>query len=287
LQRAEAGAFFQLGGRPNKISVSDRPWKITVVDGCSDAEDTVMIAGETSQCRVQVDVDKLKNSLNYIYPHLAATAFPSKQTATQLKGRQKDQEAAENTEIPKIHYHNWRKPSFAQDAAVSATSFGNAVHGIMQYICYEKCMDLNGVKDELQRLANSDLLDKEMVNLMEPEMIWRFFDSPMGRKVRSSDNVLREFKFSILDDASYYESGLRDDKILLQGVVDCALIEPEGITVLDFKTDKVSSETIHAIADSYKIQVQTYARALSKIFQRDILSSQLYFFRTGTFIEIL
>lgn len=287
LQKMEAGPLFALGGRPDNLIISERPWNIKVVDGVLNTGTGFADDSETASAGVHLDVDKIRKSLNFAYPHMAATAFPSKQTATQLKGRQKDQEAAENTEIPKIHYHNWRKPSFAQDAAVSATSFGNAVHGIMQYICYEKCMDLNGVKDELQRLANSDLLDKEMVNLMEPEMIWRFFDSPMGRKVRSSDNVLREFKFSILDDASYYESGLRDDKILLQGVVDCALIEPEGITVLDFKTDKVSSETIHAIADSYKIQVQTYARALSKIFQRDILSSQLYFFRTGTFIEIL
>lgn len=286
LQRAEAGAFFQLGGRPNKISVSDRPWKITVVDGCSDAEDTVMIAGETSQCRVQVDVDKLKNSLNYIYPHLAATAFPSKQTATQLKGRQKDQEAAENAGLPKVTYRNWRKPSFVEEDKSSSVSFGNTIHAIMQHICYDKCVDLLGVEKELSRLSQAQLIDSKSISKVDPEMIWNFFQTPMGQKLRQASNVIREFKFSILDDAEFYLPEILDDKILLQGVVDCAIIDSDGITVLDFKTDSVTSETLQTMADSYKLQVLTYARALAKIFQKEVISSQLYFFKTGTFVEV-
>ena len=287
LQKMEAGALFALGGRPDNLTISRQPWKITVVDGVTDSAAEGGDNSEKCSEEAYFDVEKIRKSLQFAYPHMGATAFPSKQTATQLKGRQKDQEAAENTELPKTHYQNWRKPSFDRDSTASSTSFGNAVHGVMQYICYEKCTDLNGVREELQRLAKSDLMDAEIVKRIDPEMIWRFFDSPMGKKVRGANHVLREFKFSILDDAAYYEPGLTDDKILLQGVADCAIIAPEGITVLDFKTDKVSSETIHAVAESYKIQVQTYARALSRIFQKDILSSQLYFFRTGTFIEIL
>ena len=53
------------------------------------------------------------------------------------------------------------------------------------------------------------------------------------------NDVIREFKFSLLADASIFAENLYDEKILLQGVVDCALIEPDGITIIDFKTDFV------------------------------------------------
>ena len=35
-----------------------------------------------------------------------------------------------------------------------------------------------------------------------------------------------------------------DGKILMQGVVDCAIIEDDGVTVLDFKSDYVKSKEI-------------------------------------------
>lgn len=286
LQRAEAGVFFRLCGRPNTLSVSDHPWKITVEDGNSRSENVTHIEADTSECKIQVDITKLKNSLSFIYPHSAATAFPSKQTATQLKGRQKDQEAAENASLPRVTYRSWRKPSFAEEEKLSSVSFGNTVHAIMQHICYDKCLDLSGVQKEFERLSQIQLIDAKSISAVDPEMIWKFFQTPIGQKLCQASNVIREFKFSILDDAGHYMPEITDDKILLQGVVDCAIIEPEGITVLDFKTDRVASENVQAAADSYKLQVQTYARALSKIFQKNIISSQLYFFRTGTFVEV-
>ena len=169
---------------------------------------------------------------------------------------------------------------------MSSVSFGNTVHAIMQHICYEKCGDLAGVEEEFMRLSQTQLIDSNSISSVEPEMIWNFFQTPMGQKLCRASHVIREFKFSILDDAEHYMPEISDDKILLQGVVDCAIIEPEGITVLDFKTDRVTSETLQTVADSYQLQVQTYARALSKIFQKNIISCQLYFFRTGTFVEV-
>ena len=74
--------------------------------------------------------------------------------------------------------------------------------------------------------------------------------------------------------------------MLLQGVVDCALLEPEGITVIDFKTDRVTEETIHVTADRYSLQVQTYADALSRIYEMPVKRKLLYFFNLDTFMEL-
>ena len=72
---------------------------------------------------------------------------------------------------------------------------------------------------------------------------------------------LREFKFSILEKASDYYEGVDSDSILLQGVVDCALIEDDGVIVLDFKTDRITKENRSERIAQYRRQVEAYARA--------------------------
>jgi ATP-dependent helicase/nuclease subunit A len=97
--------------------------------------------------------------------------------------------------------------------------------------------------------------------------------------------VLREFKFSILDDGNAYGDGLEGEKILLQGVVDCALMESDGITVVDFKTDRVTEQALFEAAERYRPQVEAYADALSRIFEKKVKQSCLYFFHLDRFVE--
>ena len=113
-----------------------------------------------------------------------------------------------------------------------------------------------------------------------------FFDTPIGRKLRSGTAHLREFKFSLLDNAARYGEGLEGEQVLLQGVVDCALLEEDGITVLDFKTDYVTEETLPALTEHYRLQVQTYADALSRIYRKNVKAAYLYFFRLNRFVEV-
>ena len=283
LKRMEAGALFALGGEPDAQTINRYPWDISVNTVDADNYEELLPENVDSRKDQYLNVDRIAKSLQFSYPHAAATSLPSKQTATQLKGRQKDQEAAENT----VKYNPCvlRAPSFTNEGSLGGKIFGNAVHRVMQYISFEKCTDIDSIAEELQRL--SSLIGEDLISQITPEMFWSFFSSEIGRKVRSAREVYREFKFSILDDASRYEPDVRDDKILLQGVVDCIVVEDDGITVLDFKTDRVTIETVQSVADSYRLQVETYARAISRIFEKNVISCQLYFFRTNQFIPLI
>ena len=97
---------------------------------------------------------------------------------------------------------------------------------------------------------------------------------------------IREFKFSILENADAYGEGLGGEQILLQGVVDCALVEEDGIILIDFKTDHVTEETVDSVASSYGQQVQTYADALHRIYEQDVKEAYLYFFRLNRFVRV-
>ena len=91
----------------------------------------------------------------------------------------------------------------------------------------------------------------------------------------------------MLDDADRYDADVVGEEILLQGVVDCAIIDDDGIVILDYKTDYVTEETLDAKANDYRIQVETYAYAMEKIYKLPVKAAYLYFFRLGQFVKII
>ena len=132
-------------------------------------------------------------------------------------------------------------------------------------------------------MVEEQFLTAEQGTMIDCVAIAKFFQTPIGCRLRESKDVLREFKFSILDDAAQYGDGLTGEKVLLQGVVDCAILEPDGITVVDFKTDYVTDDTIDMTTERYRPQVEAYADALRRIFKLPVKEKALYYFHIGNF----
>ena len=282
LQKTEAGALFALSGKPSETATGHYPWNIRVVTA---PQPTVAKAEEEiSQSIPSQMLRQMEAGLAFRYGHTVAMSTPSKQTATGLKGRYKDEEAAEKTQPPKYSQYQWRQPSVAARRQ-QGKDYGNAIHAAMQYSSYVSCTDEAAVCAEVQRLADQGYLSSEQAAMVDHKAIAAFFATDLGRKLQHG-NVVREFKFSILQDAAYQDPSLAGEQVLLQGVVDCALIEPDGITVIDFKTDHVTEDTIAAVTQRYRPQVETYAAAMTRIYQMKVKKALLYFFRMGKFMEI-
>ena len=75
-------------------------------------------------------------------------------------------------------------------------------------------------------------------------------------------------------------------QVLLQGVVDCALLEEDGIMVLDFKTDHVTEETLPLLTERYRGQLRIYADALERIYKKKVKNACLYFFGLKRFAQV-
>ncbi len=282
LHRTEAGALFALGGKPADTAPGEPAWRIEVVRAPAAQEGQPV---ETALESMPADTEAiLRKNLTFRYAYIPATAAPSKQTATQRKGRQKDQEAAENTHPPREASRKWRKPGFVEDAK-KGTDRGTATHAAMQYLDYGDCQDAQAVAGQLRRMVEQRHLTQEQAELVNCGKIVTFFETPLGEKLRSGC-VEREFKFSVLEDGEAYDPALQGEQVLLQGVVDCALLEDDGITIVDFKTDYVTEETVQALAQHYTPQVQAYADAMERIFCKPVKKALLYFFCLDRFLEI-
>ena len=282
LHRTEAGELFALGGKPNCFQVQEIPWKIRVVEGESLSTQTETQNAEIQEIAPEI-LEKMEKFLRFSYPYTAATQTPSKQTATQLKGRPKDQEVAEAAQVRQPE-RVWRKPSFA-GGSPQGKDYGNAVHTLMEHIRFQKDMSLDYVNSEIDRMEEEGFLTREECMGIRPEKIYAFFATEVGKALCAAPKVLREFKFSILVDAESQEPSMAGEKILLQGVVDCAMVE-DSITVVDFKTDHVTKESLEAAARRYAPQIRAYGKAMEKIFQKPVKKKLLYFFHLGAFAEV-
>jgi len=79
---------------------------------------------------------------------------------------------------------------------------------------------------------------------------------------------------------------LGEEWVLVQGIVDVLVDEPDGLTILDFKTDRVRREEVEARAALYRPQLETYRRAVAAAWRRPVKAAWLYFLVPGVAVPV-
>ena len=69
-----------------------------------------------------------------------------------------------------------------------------------------------------------------------------------------------------------------DEKILLQGVVDCCVVKDNKLTIIDYKTDYVNETNLQSKIELYKGQLKVYERAMTEITGMPVAEKIIYFF---------
>ncbi len=221
------------------------------------------------------------------YPHRQLVDMPSKLTATQLKGRFSDTEAGEGAPREKTREIMPRPRFVSESGGLSPSEKGEATHLFLQ-LCDFSCVGSPGWSQaELGRMRERRLLSDAQAAAVESGAVEAFLASPLGTRLHGSDKVLREFKFSLLDDASKYsDSETGGGMVMLQGVVDAAFEQDGALTVIDFKTDFVPRGGETERAEVYRTQIRTYVRALKRITGKPVAEAHVFFLRTGADVSL-
>ena len=221
-------------------------------------------------------------TLDFVYPCLPACTAPTKLTATQLKGREKDREIAENTVQPYTH-KEFAAPKFlSAQQPLAPAARGTAVHLVMQYLPLD-----GSAAETVKELLARRIMTPEQAEVVDLRAIEGFLASPLAGELRRAEQVEREFRFSLLVPAGdYYEDLSDEDQVLLQGVVDLFAVIDGEITVVDFKTDRITVGNLQEKIDYYRPQLAAYSRALEQIMGLPVAHRVLYFFGNGQAVEI-
>ena len=240
---------------------------------------------ERSEAAVQSDALGIRELLNWHYAYAGAENLPSKLTVSELKaGQERDEDSTYPVSEPKprrsIDLSDGERP-------LTAAERGTAVHLSLQFMDYSRCKDIEGIQDELARLYTLGHLSESQYKAIDPRTLLRFFRSDIGQRIRNAEKLYREQRFTLLQPASVLPGGSDADEILFQGVVDCCIEEQGQLTVIDFKTDYVTAETLQAKAQSYALQVRSYAEAMERILELPVHEGILYFLRIGQAVRVL
>lgn len=287
LLRTEAGALHALAGKPEGCMVSEYPWRICWQECAAETAAPAQEERKLSLPSGCASADAVRKSLEFRYSFVAAQTLPSKLTATQLKGRELDREADDGAPRENELRMQLRRPYLMQkEKPLTAAQKGTAIHQAMQYLDFASVDSLEAIRAQLQRMVENDYLTAAQAEAVDPEKLLQVFRGMLGDLIRGADRVLREFKFSVLTEAKLWYPEAEGERLLLQGVTDCCLFCDGGITVVDFKTDRVSPGSEAKAGEKYRPQLEAYAAALSRIFELPVRKMILYFFATDTMTEL-
>ncbi|MFR6380579.1 MAG: PD-(D/E)XK nuclease family protein [Evtepia sp.] len=180
------------------------------------------------------------------------------------------------------------RPTFAQESmGLTAAQRGTALHTVMQSIRLDKTGSAREVEEELARLTAQGYLTEPQAQSVSPISVARFFAGDLGRALRENPTLQREYPFSLLADANrFYPDALPGEEILLQGVIDGWFETEEGITLFDFKTDRVPPYAAQDRAQRYQGQLAAYAYALETLTQKPVVHRLLWFLHSGVGIDL-
>ena len=216
----------------------------------------------------------LNEKLTWEYPFLPLTKIVSKRAASEVDKRFIDRE-----------YFASSRPSFLTEGGLSAAQKGTATHTFMQFADYDRAKaDVDG---EIGRLYENGHISRAEAAAINRAAVRRFFESPLFARMRNSPLVMREKQFTIEVPVTQLYADMEafsDEKVLIQGIADCAFLEDGQLVVVDYKTDRLESDA--QFIEKYAGQVRVYKDALSRCTGYTVKETLLYSFYLSREIEV-
>jgi ATP-dependent helicase/nuclease subunit A len=237
---------------------------------------------------------KLQERLAWKYPHPAAVEYPAK-TSVSILRRQLAEAEADGDEMvnyveskvqsPRSKMMRWARVGASGASKLSAAEVGTAHHTFLQWVSLERVGSLAGLQEEAKRLAEDGTLLPTEAERLYLEALAGFWTSNLGRRIaQERAHVRRELAFTArfspeeLTRARPAELDLFEDEfVVVQGVADLAVLRPDEIWLVDFKTDELREDELDQRIRSYEPQIRLYSMALSRIYRRPVRESYLHF----------
>ena len=197
---------------------------------------------------------------------------------------------------------------------------GTAVHRVME--CYDFASE-KSVYEQMEAMEKEEKITADMRALVREQTVADFVSSETGKRMALAQRggaLYREKPFvmgfteeelerygfgagaQMIENEAQTENAQQEimsenvsqenhmheeDLTLIQGIIDVFWIEDDGITVLDYKTDRV--DTAQELIDRYATQLKLYADALERVFATRKLKVKeilIYSFRLVKLISI-
>lgn len=238
---------------------------------------------------------RIRKSLSRQYQFGDCPSIPAKTSVTALTHR--------NDEYIKFDYSGTldRRPRSLTAVELQTSDIleprlkGTTSHLIISRLDLTEPVNETVVKGTIERLVSEKAVSAATAEHIDIKSIAAFFGSELGRMVFDTGNsVLREWPFTyalnINDWVTVTEQSTstrnESDTIIVQGIIDLLIRTPQGLVIIDFKTDNITASRAEQRAQLYRRQLELYGRAASAILKSGTTAKWLYFLTPGVAIEV-
>ena len=274
LRHPDANVFRMEAGISQRFNLPcDEPLKAEIIRNYVSES----ISAEVPEMQADADMlEEIRERLSYEYPFGALNGVVAKQIASNLDMGETGSE-----------YFASRRPAFMSKDRLTPAQRGTATHRFMQYADYAAAGE--DAEAELKRLVADGMLTGAEANAVDIKAISAFFESPLSKRILSAERVFKEYEFTfgipvreLYPDVPQSVAG--DEKIIIEGVADCAFVENGGLVIVDYKTDRVTSAD--ELKELYSGQLGIYRRCLEQVIGLPVRQTLIYSFRLGETIDI-
>ncbi len=179
----------------------------------------------------------------------------------------------------------WERPAFLEGVATAGAGGaerGTATHLILEHLDLSRSCSADGLRRQIDEMVAAGVLAAVEAEMVPLDAVAWFLDSDLGRRMREEPGaVQREVMFVTRVEPQQYDSGLEPidarDTILVRGIIDCLIHAPDGLEIIDYKTDDVTAAQVPDRAAAYVRQLEMYARAVGAIWKRPVIAKRLVF----------
>ena len=224
--------------------------------------------------------EAIRDRLNYTYPW-GISSVPAKLSVTEIKRRYAGMTDPEDEGVKMFTENIFQRPGFVSYGEMTPQERGLLYHSLLQRLDLNLPLDEAGIAAQIKNLAAAKVIDGESINLISPAKISAFFRSEVGKIIlENRDNALREWPFTIEineRELLHGETGSeREDTIIVQGIIDVLVRAPQGMVIIDYKTDRIKENELAILADRYRPQLEYYKKAVERILKEKVFAVYIY-----------
>ncbi len=237
----------------------------------------------------EVLAQELERRFDYVYPHEVLSKLYTKTSVSELKHAAIEEEGIPvlfETEDKQTEY----LPAFmrGQEKVHEGTARGSAMHRVLELVDFreyaalpeENSAMLQKLESDLLKFVEEGRLSPEYSELVMKNKIVGFLGSDLAKrmaKAQEKQALFKEQPFVLAVSADHLDSQFpAEEKVLIQGIVDVYFEEEDGITILDYKTDRVLASS--ELKERYRTQLDYYEEAIGRLTGKPVKEKILYSF---------
>jgi ATP-dependent helicase/nuclease subunit A len=169
---------------------------------------------------------------------------------------------------------------FVEQSVPKPTDIGTATHLVLQHLDFADSGS-EKLQRQIESLQSMKLISSQQAKMVDLKTIQWLLESDLGGILKTHrQKLMREVPFALAcgpDGSAAVDGGDPMDRIMVRGRIDLLLPLPDGLAIVDYKTDNVSGQWIEQRRESYRGQMQLYRRAIEQVAGQKVAAVYLVF----------